>query len=63
MNDMDVFSLWRNDCRAFARYGILAPPRVRLPPDVEISAGGVPVPPVPVRDLAAAIEERRRLPE
>ena len=48
-----------------SRYGILAPPRVRLPPWVEISAGGVPVPPNPIGpDLAAAIEERRRrLPE
>ena len=58
---MEVYTLWSRDCEAFAKYGILAPPRVRLPPWVEISAGGVPVPPIPVReDLAAAIEERRR---
>ena len=63
--DMDIRFLWSNECHEFARYGILVTPRAAMPPHYEISAGGVPIPPVPVReDLVAEIEERRRrLPE
>ena len=58
---MDVRFLWSNECREFARYGILAPPRAMVPPHYEISAGGVPVPPTLMgEDRVAEIEERRR---
>ena len=53
--------MWSNECREFARYGILVPPRAMVPPHYEISAGGVPVPPTPMgEDRVAEIEERRR---
>ena len=62
---MDVRFLWFRECREFARYGIMAPPRAAVPPGYKINIDGVPVPPVPPReDLVQVIEaRRRRLPE